>query len=96
MAMPDMQAPQSPAPQSPAPQGAPAGAAGGGQDIKPMLIKVLQKVMQTAEQAGLDFNALVAEVAGSSQPANAPEAPASPMSPSPASMSGGGMPMPGA
>jgi hypothetical protein len=83
MAMPEMTPPASPSPAAaggqPAPEGAPAG-----QDMKPMLLKVLLKVKQTAEGAGLDFAQLVAEASGGE--AGMPSEGAAPRSPSPAAM----------
>ena len=82
MAMPDMQAP---APTEGAPSNAPTpGGGANGQDMKPMLLKVLKKVKETAEGAGLDFEALVEEVSGGGE--SSPAEQATPRPPSPEAM----------
>jgi len=71
----------------PQPEGMPAPApegAGAGTDVRPMLIKVLKKVMETASSAGIDFNELITEAQGGGAE---PEM-AGPRSPSPAAMGG--------
>lgn len=81
MAMPDMQAP---APTEGAPSNAPTpGGGANGQDMKPMLLKVLKKVKETAEGAGLDFEALVEEASGEGE---SPASEQAPRPPSPEAM----------
>ena len=61
-------------------QGAPAGGApeqgAPPEDMRRMLVTVLQKVQQVAEQSGLSFDELLAEASGGSGGAPAPMAPA--------------------
>lgn len=73
-----------PTPQAPgqAPMGAPAGAGGGQQgqpnpeEVKAMLIQIIAKARELAEQNGIDFQSLVA---GSSPSPSVPPPPRPPM-----------------
>ncbi len=56
---------------------------GGGGDMRPMLVKIIQKAMQAAESAGISFDEIVMEAKNSGVKTNQMPTPKSPSPSSP-------------